>query len=173
MTRDLYQIRPATAEDSKRLVGMQRELAQYCGYSDDGFHLTDEIIRSTILHDEQAHYFVAEQNEETAGMMLCHRVPLGWQGNSGVYIEDLFVRPEHRNGRGVGKLLAARACELALNYAGGNADRAFVRLDTGVMDNEDTLKFYRKLGMTEDNINFRLHGRALLNLVLLHGASYE
>lgn len=159
-----YTTRPAGLADSAEIAAMQRSLAEYCGYDMDHFAIDEQRVAAVIEEERQAQFFVAEADKDIAGMMLCNRIPMGWRGVSGVYVEDLFVKPAYRHGSGIGKLLIARACHLALELAGNEPDAAFVRLDTGINDNDDTLRFYRRLGMSEDNINFRLYGRAVATL---------
>lgn len=161
---ETFHVRLAEPNDVYEVVAMQRELAAYCGCGPEDFGITEERALAIMQQDEQAAYYVAHNDAERVGMMLCHRVPLGWRGVSGVYVEDLFVKPAYRHGLGIGRLLIGQACRIALEYANGDERAAFIRLDTGIADNDDTLRFYRKLGMSEDNINFRLYGNALREL---------
>ena len=156
-------VHPAESSDSLSLYAMQRSLAYYCDYDMEKFGLTEEHIKKTIETDDQAHYFIAKHFDNKLGMMLCHRIPLSWRGTSGVYVEDLYVKDRFRHGMGVGKLLIKQACKLAVEYA-DEPENAFIRLDTHLADNEDTLRFYRRLGMEEDNVNLRLAGQAVLDL---------
>ncbi len=163
MTQE-FLTRPANIIDAPELLGMQKSLAEYCGYDISHFGMTEDHVRGIVGGDGQAKYFVAESQTETAGMILLNRIPMGWQGNGGVYVEDLYIKPEYRHGLGVGKLLMKQACEVALEYAHPNPDNAFVRLDTSIVDNDNTLRFYRGLEMHADNLNFRLYGRAIAEL---------
>src|SRR5262249_53705327 len=77
----------------------------------------------------------------------------------GLYLEDLFVEPEHR-GRGHGKALLAAVARLAL-------DRGCGRLDWVVLNwNEPALRFYRALGAEPMNdwTGYRLTGDSLRKL---------
>jgi GNAT superfamily N-acetyltransferase len=77
----------------------------------------------------------------------------------GIYLEDLYVRPEHR-GHGFGRLLLTRLAQVCV-------ERGYGRLEWSVLDwNEPALRFYRSLGavaMDEWTVN-RLDGPALLAL---------
>lgn len=161
----MFHVRMAEPDDAHELVIMQQELAAYCGYGPENFGITDEQALDIIQGNHQgAYYYVAHNTTERVGMMLCHRIPLSWRGVSGIYVEDLFVKSAYRHGLGIGRLLIGQACRIALELADGDGQAAFIRLDTAAADNDDTLHFYRKLGMSEDNINFRLYGAALRDL---------
>jgi ribosomal protein S18 acetylase RimI-like enzyme len=79
-----------------------------------------------------------------------------WTGRVGIYLEDLYVRPEHR-GRGVGRALLADLARTA--HA-----RGYARLDWSVLDwNESALAFYRAIGARPMTgwTGYRLDGDAL------------
>jgi ribosomal protein S18 acetylase RimI-like enzyme len=158
-------VRPANITDASEIVEMQSALAEYYDYDMNRFGITTSTVHAIIQHESQTQYFVAHSPEERIGVMLCHRVPLSWSGTSGIYIEDLYVKPEFRGGLGVGTLLVAQACELALLAASGDEASAFVRLDTSMQDNYPTIRFYRDhLKMQGKDINFRLQGAAVMAL---------
>ncbi len=167
-TQPTIHVRSAEINDADELAAMQSRLAEYCGYDMSHFGITPERVSKLIEDGDGAAYYVAESrtdtSADTAGMMLCQRIAMGWRGVSGVYIEDLYVKPAFRHGRGAGKLLVAQACRLALDYAGGDTGAAYVRLDTAAEDNEPTLRFYRGLGMEADDLNFRLYGSLVSRL---------
>ena len=82
-----------------------------------------------------------------------------WRGRHGLWLEDLFVRPEHR-GLGLGRALLARLAAIAL-------ERGYERLEWNVLDwNEPALGFYRRLGAQalNDWTMHRLSGDALREL---------
>ena len=82
-----------------------------------------------------------------------------WRGVHGIYLEDLFVRPEYR-GRGFGKRLLASLAQIA-------SQRGYARLEWWVLDwNEPALEFYRRIGavpMDEWTVH-RLSGTDLAKL---------
>lgn len=162
-----FETRPADIADVTAIAHMQHQLARYCSYPEESFHITPVHVERVLQDDTQARYFVAHPQQapdQLAGMILCSRVPLSWRGVSGVYVEDLYVRPEYRHGLGVGRLLMAQACQLAVELAADHPEAAFIRLDTSIDNNDTTLGFYRKLNMDESNLNFRLYGQAVTNL---------
>lgn len=165
MTKPSFTIRPAETDDAHEILDMQRSLANYCDYDMSKFGIELETIRGLITSESQSRLFIAREDYRSAGMMLCHRIPLAWSGVSGVYIEDLFVRQQYRNSSGLGKLLVAEACKLAVDFACDDSGRAYVRLDTSIDHNDPTLGFYEHgVGMEAHNYNFRLAGAAVVEL---------
>ena len=158
-----YTIRPAAAEDAPSIVAMHHALAEYCGYAPNDIAITESIVAETIERRGSDRYIVAAGNSALQGMMYLGETPVSWKGTRGYYVEDLFVKPEYRGKAGVGRALLGRAASLAITLAGSPA-KAFLRLDTSVNDNEPTLGFYRHLGFSEDNINMRLAGSALMHV---------
>ena len=82
-----------------------------------------------------------------------------WRGVHGIYLEDLYVRPEHR-GRGYGASLLAELARVCV-------ERGFARLEWSVLDwNEPAIAFYRTLGSVpmEEWTVHRLSGEALRRL---------
>jgi GNAT superfamily N-acetyltransferase len=85
-------------------------------------------------------------------------------GRPGLYMEDLYVRKEHR-GKGLGKAIASYLAEIAL-------DRGCIRMDWAVLDwNAPSIAFYESLGAgrTKDWIPYRISGKALEDLALRGG----
>lgn len=166
MNKPNFTIRPAETDDAHEIVDMQRALANYCDYDMSKFGIEHETVRKIVTSEPQSRLYIAHAEDyRPAGMMLCHRIPLAWSGASGVYIEDLFVWKRYRNGSGLGKLLVAEACKLAVEYAEGDGERAYVRLDTSIEENDATLGFYEHgLSMEAHNYNFRLAGAAVVEL---------
>lgn len=99
---------------------------------------------------------LAEWDGEAVGFALFfHDFPTFW-GRPGLYLEDLFVRPEAR-GRGVGRGLLAHLARLAV-------ERGCARLKWVVLDwNESAIGFYRRLGARplDEWTLYRLDGEAL------------
>jgi GNAT superfamily N-acetyltransferase len=82
---------------------------------------------------------MAEVDGEPVGFALAFPTFSTFRGQPGLYLEDLYVKPEHR-GKGIGKALLARLARLA-------RDRGFGRLEWSVLDwNEPSIGFYRSLG---------------------------
>ena len=82
---------------------------------------------------------VAVVDGEVVGFALWFLSFSTWIGRHGIYLEDLYVRPEHRGG-GHGRALLATLAQIAV-------DRGYGRLEWAVLDwNEPALAFYRSLG---------------------------
>ena len=82
---------------------------------------------------------MAEVDGEPVGFALAFPTFSTFRGQPGLYLEDIYVRPEHR-GQGIGKALLATLARLA-------RDRGFGRLEWSVLNwNEPAIGFYRALG---------------------------
>lgn len=163
--------RPARDDDAQEIVEMHRALAEYDGYDMAQFAIGQDDVLAT-LHAQGAseRYVIAETGNETsdtvtAGMIYMTKTSRSWTGSRGVYVEDLYVKPEFRHGRGVGTRLLGEAALLAIEYAGGDSSRAFLRLDTSRSDNDATLRFYESRGFEGYNINMRLGSLGVARLL--------
>jgi len=99
---------------------------------------------------------IAEENSEAAGFALFFHNFSTFVGRPGIYLEDLFVKPEHR-GKGYGKALLRRLAEIAV-------ERECGRLEWAVLDwNEPAIGFYQSLGARPNSewTVYRLAGEAL------------
>ena len=102
---------------------------------------------------------LAEEDGEAVGFALFFHNYSTWRGRRGIYLEDLFVPPEHR-GFGVGKTLLTALAQIAV-------ERDCARMEWAVLDwNEPAIGFYEKLGATgmDEWTTFRLTGDALARL---------
>ena len=170
-------IREAHAEDVEAVVRLVHELAEYertpelCTLTEDQLHAAVFGPDAVVLDREELgrHLFGPRPYAEVlmaetpsggeAGFALFFHTFSTWEGRPGIYLEDLFVRPEHR-GRGYGRELLAALARLAL-------ERGCARLEWAVLDwNEPAIGFYRKLGARpmEDWTTFRLDGASLSRL---------
>jgi GNAT superfamily N-acetyltransferase len=153
------EIRPATIDDVPLLLKLIKELAEYekLSHSATG---TEELLREHLFGPRPA-------AEALVG--LIDGTPLGFafyfQSFStflcrpGIYLEDIYVRPEAR-GRGLGKALLRAVARIAV-------ERDCGRLEWAALDwNEPAIGFYRKLGAVpmSDWTTFRVTGETLANL---------
>ena len=132
-------IRAAEPGDVDAVVGLIGDLAEY----ERAHH--EVRVDATSLHAALfgpapavfAH--VAVVDDEVVGFALWFLSFSTWLGRHGIYLEDLYVRPEHRGG-GHGRALLASLARIAV-------DRGYGRLEWAVLDwNEPALAFYRALG---------------------------
>jgi GNAT superfamily N-acetyltransferase len=149
-------IRPATADDVKTISHLIRGLAEYERLSHvvalDEDHLREHLFGPRPY----AEVLLAEEAGEVVGFALFFPNYSTFLAQPGIYLEDLFVRPEHR-GKGHGKALLMALARLA-------NERGYGRLEWAVLNwNEPAIGFYRSLGavpMKEWTV-FRLTGAEL------------
>ncbi len=131
-------IRSTTPEDVPVVVELVHELAAYEKAPHECL-LTAEQLHAALFADNPALFgHVAEVDGRVVGFTLWFLNFSTWRGVHGIYLEDLFVRPEYR-GRGIGKALLA---ELAAECV----RRGYARLEWWVLDWNPATKFYRALG---------------------------
>lgn len=129
-------VRDAVPSDLPEILAMVRELAEYEREPDSVVFDAEEFASHVFGEDAVAHVLIAETGDgATAGFALWFRTFSTWLGRSGIWLEDLFVRPEHRR-LGLGRSLLA---ELRARTQG--------RVEWAVLDwNTPAHEFYRSLG---------------------------
>jgi GNAT superfamily N-acetyltransferase len=152
-------IREVRSGDVPAVVKLVHGLAEY-ERSVEQCLLTDEQLHTALFGPAPALFgLVAELDGEVVGFALWFLNFSTWRGVHGIYLEDLYVRPEHR-GYGFGRALLTRLAQICVV-------RGYGRLEWSVLDwNEPALRFYRSLGavaMDEWTVN-RLDGAALAAL---------
>jgi GNAT superfamily N-acetyltransferase len=152
-------IRPATAADTPTIARLIRALAEYEQLAHT-VTLDDDRLREHLFGPRPfAEVLLAEEAGEVVGFALFFHNYTTFAGSPTLYLEDLFVRPEHR-GQEHGKELLAALARLAV-------ERGCGRLEWCVLDwNEPAIAFYRSLGAVamKDWTLYRLTGGALANL---------
>jgi GNAT superfamily N-acetyltransferase len=132
-------IRPATATDLPLIAQLIRDLADYEKLAHEVRF--DEAVLGAKLFGARpyAEVVIGELDGTPQGFALFFHNFSTFEGKPGIYLEDLFVRPEAR-GAGLGKALLSHLAALAL-------ERDCARLEWSVLDwNEPAIGFYRKLG---------------------------
>jgi len=138
-------IRPARPDDIDDIVVLIKELATY-EREPDAVQATPDDLRAALFCDHPALFGLIAEHEtadgvETAGFALWFLNFSTWVGKHGIYLEDLFVRPQYR-GHGYGKALLLELARIA-------AERGYGRVEWAVLDwNADAQGFYRSLGAT-------------------------
>ncbi|MEU8529755.1 MULTISPECIES: GNAT family N-acetyltransferase [Streptomyces] len=133
-------IRSATPEDVPVICQLIRELAEYEKEPDEA-KATPEQIREALFGERPGAYaHIAETEDgEVAGFCLWFLNFSTWRGVHGIYLEDLYVRPEMRGG-GHGKALLTELARICV-------ERGYERLEWSVLDwNEPSIAFYKSLG---------------------------
>ena len=149
-------IRGVRESDVDAVVRLVHDLAEY-ERAPLECHLTAEQLHAALFGPSPALFgHVAEVDGEVVGMSLWFLSFSTWTGTHGIYLEDLFVRPEHRGG-GLGR-------SLFLALAKECADRGLSRYEWSVLDwNQPTIEFYEAMGASRvDNwYRYRLADEAL------------
>ena len=161
-------IRPAGPDDVPTILACIRGLAEYERLAHEVTATEAELRESLFGARPQAEVLLALEGEVALGFALFYHNYSTFLARHGLYLEDLFVFPEHR-ARGVGRALLARLAALAV-------ERRCGRLEWSVLDwNVDAIRFYESLGarpMSEWTI-YRVTGDALCLLAASAGAARE
>ncbi|MCK7624022.1 GNAT family N-acetyltransferase [Streptomyces sp. RS10V-4] len=152
-------IREATPDDVPDILAMIGELAAY-ERAAEAAQATEPQLKEALFGPQPAAFaLIAEDAGTPVGFALWFRNFSTWTGTHGVYLEDLYVRPEARGG-GHGKALMAALARICVA-------RGYQRFEWSVLDwNEPSIGFYRSIGarpMDEWTV-FRLTGGALHTL---------
>lgn len=151
-------IRPAAPEDAALILRFIRELAAYKGLLDE-VTATEALLREWLFEKKKAEALIGELDGAPVGFALFFHNFSTFLGRPGLYLEDLYVRPEAR-GKGIGKAFFKRLASLALARGCG-------RLEWWCLDrNAPGIAFYRSLGaeaMDEWTV-YRLTGETLRGL---------
>lgn len=149
-------IRPARPDDVPAIYQLIRDLAEYERSLPEVTATLADLHVSLFGPDPAVFAHVAEHEGEVAGFALWFLNYSTWTGRHGIYLEDLYVRPDLR-GSGYGRQLLAELAALCL-------ERGYARLEWWVLDwNEPARGFYDKLGAIrmDDWTVHRLAGAAL------------
>jgi GNAT superfamily N-acetyltransferase len=128
------------AGDVPAVLGMVQELAAY-EKAEHEAAMTEHQLRDALFGETPALFgHVAETGDGTvAGFAVWFLNFSTWRGTHGIYLEDLYVRPEHRGG-GFGRELLRTLAELCMA-------RGYSRLEWSVLDwNTPSIEFYRAAG---------------------------
>jgi GNAT superfamily N-acetyltransferase len=152
-------VRQATPVDIPLILGFIRELASYEKLLGD-VEATEDRLRQTLFPQDgspaAASVLVGELDGKPAGFAVYFSNYSTFLARPGLYLEDLFVRPQAR-GNGLGKALLLHLAALA-------ADRGCGRMEWAVLDwNAPAIEFYQSLGAIalDDGTVFRLTGGVL------------
>ena len=152
-------IRPATAEDAATIVALIRGLAEYERLSHLAVVTEADLLRDGFGAVPRFHCLIAEWEGAPVGFALYFYNYSTFKGRAGIYLEDLFVWPEHR-GRGIGKALLLKLAKIAVEEQCG-------RYEWNVLDwNTPSIQFYESLGARRMSewLPMRIEGEALLQL---------
>ena len=152
-------IRPATSADLPLIAQLIRDLAEYEKLAED-VRFDQAVLGQKLFGPRPyAEVLIGEIDGQPQAFALFFHNFSTFEGRPGIYLEDLFVRPEAR-GSGLGKTLLAHLAALAV-------ERDCARLEWSVLDwNAPAIGFYQKLGarLMEDWTVMRLDGANLSQL---------
>ena len=136
-----FQVRPARVDDVPVILELIRDLARY-ERAPEEVVATEEQLNAVLFGDRRvAEVLLAFEGQSPVGFAVYFYNFSTWLGRPGLYLEDLFVKPEKR-GKGYGRALLVELAKVA-------RDRGCGRMEWAVLDwNEPAIKFYRALGAT-------------------------
>src|SRR5262249_54521028 len=155
----MISIRPATRADVELILKFIRGLAEYERAPESAVATAEDIIRDGFSQNPKFRVVIADWNSEPAGFAFFFYNYSTWLGRPGIYLEDLFVRPEFR-GRGIGKALLVHLAQIAVreNCYG---------MRWHVLDwNSPSIEFYESLGAKQlkEWVPMRIMGEELEKL---------
>ncbi|HST68517.1 MAG TPA: GNAT family N-acetyltransferase [Solirubrobacterales bacterium] len=133
------QIRPATEADVQVLFDLIMELATYEKLAEKVAGDPEVLRRSLFEHKAAEALLLEAPDGEAIGYAIFFTTFSTFECRSGIWLEDVYVRPEHRRG-GIGRAVMEHLARLA-------DERGHVRFEWVALDwNEPALNFYEKLG---------------------------
>ncbi|MBO5646198.1 MAG: GNAT family N-acetyltransferase [Clostridia bacterium] len=153
-----FDFRFAEEKDAALILQFIKELAAYEKMLDDVV-ATEELLKEWIFEKGKAEVIFALEDGEEVGFALFFHNFSTFLGRAGIYLEDLFVKPEHR-GKGYGKGLLKKLAQIAV-------ERGCGRLEWWCLDwNKPSIDFYLSLGAEpmEDWTTYRIAGDTLRNM---------
>jgi GNAT superfamily N-acetyltransferase len=152
-------LRAATPADVPVILRLVRDLAEYERAPRAVVATEEDFLRHGFGEKPRFSVLLAEEDGQVAGFALWFFTFSTWLGRPGLYLEDLFVRPELR-GRGIGKAMMVELAGIAVREECG-------RFEWSVLDwNQPSIDFYRSLGarLMEEWVVCRLEGEPLRSL---------
>jgi len=134
-----FTIRPATVADVRVILELIRALATFERAPNAVTATEATLIEVLFGKKPAAEVLLLFENLTAVGFAVFFHNFSTWLGRHGLYLEDLFVKPEYR-GRGYGRALLVQLAKIA-------RDRDCGRMEWAVLDwNEPAIQFYGKLG---------------------------
>jgi GNAT superfamily N-acetyltransferase len=148
-----FTIREAVAGDAELILSFITKLAIYEKAENQVVATPADIRKSLFGPNARAHALICLDQEVPIGYAVYFYNYSTWLGRNGMYLEDVYIDPEHRNGGG-GTFLLRHLAGLAVQQGCG-------RLEWSVLDwNEPAIAFYRKMGAQPQSewVIYRLDG---------------
>jgi GNAT superfamily N-acetyltransferase len=135
----MFSIRPATIEDAPLITALIHEFAEFEHLENETSVIEEDIARDGFGAKPKFRAVIAEWNGQAAGYAIFFEFYSSFQGRGGLFLDDLYVRPQFRQ-QGIGKALLAHVAALAWQ------ESCFC-LRWEVLDwNATAIDFYRSLG---------------------------
>jgi GNAT superfamily N-acetyltransferase len=135
----MLSIRPATVNDATLLAVLIRELGEYERELDAVVVTEADLLRDGFGPQPRFRALIAEWDGQPAGYAFFFGFYSTWEGRPGLFLEDLFVRPQYR-GKGIGKSLLASVARIA-------QQESCYGIRWEVLDwNAPAIEFYQSLG---------------------------
>ena len=149
-------LRFAEETDAELILGLIRALAEFEKLSHEVTADIDSLRRSLFGSRRVAEVLIADYAGRPAGFALFFHNFSTFLGKPGIYLEDLFIKPEFR-GKGIGREMLAFLAKLAVERGCGRLEWAVLNWNTRAID------FYKRLGAQpmDDWTVFRLTGKSL------------
>ena len=158
-TQSDFEIRRARVEDVSIILELIRDLATYERAPNEVSATEEQLVDVLFGERPAAEVLLAFEGDSPVGFAVFFHNFSTWLGRPGLYLEDLFVKPEKR-GKGYGRALLVELARIAM-------ERGCGRMEWAVLDwNEPAIKFYRSLSakpMDEWTV-FRLTGDGIARL---------
>jgi GNAT superfamily N-acetyltransferase len=156
-------LRPATPADVPQILAFIRDLATYEREPDAVQATEADLLRDGFGPTKRFDCIIADMTDgeaaTPAGFALYFHNYSTWRGHAGIYLEDIYVTPEHR-GKGIGKALLTRVAAIAVA-------EGCPRYEWAVLDwNQPSIDFYHSLGavMKSEWKGMQVSGEALTAL---------
>jgi GNAT superfamily N-acetyltransferase len=153
-----FKIRFAEKSDLSLILSFIKDLAEYENLLDQVV-ATKDILNESLFVNNKAEVIIGEYKGENIGFALFYENFSTFIGKAGLYLEDLYIKPEMR-GKGLGKEMLSFLAKTA-------KDRDCKRLEWWCLDwNKQSIKFYESIGAQamKDWTVYRLSGDDLSNL---------
>ena len=150
-----FSVRFASAADVPLIFVLIKELAEYEKMLDEVV-ATEQLLREEIFEKQKAGVLIGEYDGEPVGFALFFYNFSTFLGRSGIYLEDIYIKP-HMRSRGFGKIMLGLVAKIAI-------ERRCGRLELSCLDwNQPSIEFYLSLGaeaMSEWTV-YRISGESL------------
>lgn len=153
-----FKLRFAEANDVPLILSFIKELADYEKMLDQVV-ATEEILRESLFELKKAEVLIGEYEDRPIAFALFFHNFSTFLGRPGIYLEDLYVKPEMR-GKGIGKIILSQLAKIAI-------ERKCGRLEWWCLDwNEPSIEFYKSKGAVpmDDWTVYRVTNEALVKL---------